>query len=414
MNVANQGSALPPGVHWTPVDEALAHLAANLDPVTASEKVALALADGRVLAENAVALRANPPTANSAVDGYGVAAATLTDGLSSVPLIEDRAAAGAPLSERVPPGHAVRILTGAPLPDGVDAVVLQENATVLKDAVRLEGHAKPRANIRPAGEDVRVGDPILPRGHKIRPPDLALLAVSGNTEPLVRERLRVGILSTGDEIRPPTEAVEDHHIVDANRPMLLSLMARWGHAPVDLGWVPDDRAVLKKTLDDGARGVHAILTTGGASSGDEDHVAALLNEAGAMQLWRIAVKPGRPLGLGRWCGVPVFALPGNPVAAFVTALVFCAPSLSRLAGGPFLRPQAFQVPAAFSKDKKAGRREYLRARLDERGHANVFASEGSGRISGLAWSTGLVELADEAISITPGSPVRFIPYDAFG
>jgi molybdopterin molybdotransferase len=167
-------------------------------------------------------------------------------------------------------------------------------------------------------------------------------------------------------------------------------------------------------LDRGAAEADAILTSGGASAGDEDHVSALLGRRGALAAWRIAVKPGRPLALGVWGGKPVFGLPGNPVAAFVCTLVFARPALLRLAGAPWEAPVGLTVPAAFAKDKRAGRREYLRARLDARGHAEVFASEGSGRISGLAWARGLVELEDGPRSIRPGDPVRYLPFAAFG
>ena len=193
--------------------------------------------------------------------------------------------------------------------------------------------------------------------------------------------------------------------------MLLSLIARFGHVPVDLGHVPDDRATLRARLDSAE--ADAILTSGGASAGDEDHVSALLRESGALTAWRIALKPGRPLALGVWEGKPVFGLPGNPVAAFVCTLVFARPALRLLAGAEWQEPEGFEVPAAFAKNKKPGRREYLRARL-RNGRAEVFKSEGSGRISGLSWAEGLVELPDGAAEITPGVAVRYIPFGSFG
>ena len=176
----------------------------------------------------------------------------------------------------------------------------------------------------------------------------------------------------------------------------------------------DDRAALRDTLKIAARQVDVILTSGGASAGDEDHVSALLAEAGALSTWRIALKPGRPLALGFWDGVPIFGLPGNPVAALICTLIFARPALSLLAGGCWPAPQGFTIPAAFEKRKKPGRREYLRARLNVAGEAEVFASEGSGRISGLSWADGLVELEDGERRIRPGDPVRYIPYASFG
>jgi molybdopterin molybdotransferase len=196
--------------------------------------------------------------------------------------------------------------------------------------------------------------------------------------------------------------------------MLLSLAKTWGHDTLDLGIAPDDRDSVRTKLDEAAASSDVILTSGGASAGDEDHMSAILRSEGAVQTWRIAIKPGRPLVLGFWKGVPIIGMPGNPVAAFVCALMFARPALDVLGGGAWTTPQGYSVPAAFSKSKKPGRAEFLRARLDENGHAKVFASEGSGRISGLSWADGLVELPFEEKAISTGDPVRYIPFSSFG
>ncbi|MDJ0827359.1 MAG: molybdopterin-binding protein [Rhodobacter sp.] len=409
----NDCFALPPGVDWTPVDAAHARLRAVLHPVTAIEETSLLDAAGRFLAESIVAPRANPPLPNSAVDGYGFSAAGTGAGVQILPLLSGRAAAGAPYAGPVPPGHAVRVLTGAALPDGVDTVVLEEDVTAEGARIAFHGPVKPGANTRKAGEDVLAGATVLPAGVKLRAQDLAILAAVGAHWIAVHSRLRVGVLSTGDEIRPVGSTAAPHQIFDANRPMLLTQVAAWGYEAVDLGHVPDDRTALRERLDQAARQVDVVLTSGGASAGDEDHVSALLSESGSVEVWRIAIKPGRPLALGIWSGMPVFGLPGNPVAAFVCTLVFAAPAFRVLAGGAWQVPVGFEVPAAFSKDKKAGRREYLRARLTGEGAAEVFRSEGSGRISGLAWADGLVEIEDGARRIVPGDPVRYIPFSSF-
>ena len=408
----NDCFALPPGVDWTPVDAALDLLRARLRPVTGTERVALADAAGRVLAGDVTARRSNPPAANAAVDGWGVAAATL-DGVS-VKVAEGRAAAGAPFGGRVPEGQALRVLTGALLPDGVDTVVLEEETRREGDRVILDGLPRPGANTRPAGEDVEAGAIALAAGRRLRAPDLALLAATGHGDVVVRRRLRIGVLSTGDELAPPGTDAGPDRTYDANRPMLLALARDWGAEAVDLGHAADDPGAVRAALDRGADAADMVLTTGGASAGDEDHVSRLLRAEGDLATWRIAVKPGRPLALAIWKGAAVFGLPGNPVAAFVCALVFARPAASVMAGAGWVRPLALTVPAAFAKRKKAGRREYLRARLDADGRAEVFASEGSGRISGLSWADGLVELDDGARDIAPGDPVRFLPYAGFG
>ncbi|MFD0979153.1 molybdopterin-binding protein [Tropicimonas aquimaris] len=407
--------AMPQGVDWVPVDEALSRLRQALIPVAGIETCATADAGGRILAEPCRARRSNPPSPNSAVDGYGFAHAATGAGPQRLPLVDGRAAAGQPYGQPVPEGAAIRILTGAILPEGVDTVVLEEDTASDGASVVFDGPVKPRANTRKAGEDVDEGGTALPAGQRLRAPDLALLSALGIAEVAVHRRLRVGVLSTGDEIIPsPDLPAQPHQIWDANRPMLLRLAEGWGYAPVDLGHVRDDSTEIERRLNDGTEQADVILTSGGASAGDEDHVSALLSSRGTLSSWRIALKPGRPLALATWQGAPVFGLPGNPVAALVCALIFARPALSLMAGAGWVAPMGFDVPAAFTKSKKPGRREYLRARLNDQGAAEVFASEGSGRISGLSWATGLVELPDGPIAVEPGMPVRFLPYAGFG
>ena len=404
--------AMPQGVEWVPVDDALARLRAALVPIEDTDLRHPVDALGAVLASDAIAQRANPPRPNSAVDGYGFAHTSTGDGVQKLPLVQGVAAAGRPFDGEVPQGQAVRILTGAILPQGVDTVVLEEDCAINETHVAFDGPIKFGANARAAGEDMNAGDIALKAGHRLRAPDVALLSALNIAEVTVFRPLRVGVLSTGDEIIPHAGLpAEPHQIYDANRPMLLGLARGWGYAPVDLGHVRDDADAIAARLD--SANVDVILTSGGASAGDEDHVSRLLQAQGTLSSWRIALKPGRPLALALWNGVPVIGMPGNPVAAFVCAAIFARPALSFMAGAGWCEPLAMQVPAAFSKRKKPGRREYLRARLVG-GAAEVFPSEGSGRISGLAWADGLVELPDEACDIEPGTMVRYLPYAGLG
>ena len=407
----NDCFAMPQGAHWTPVDEALKHLQTQLHCVTSSEDMTLAQAAGRILAQDVTARRAHPPALNAAVDGYGFAGPA-PSGVNQFKLLAGRSAAGAPYRGAVPKGHAIRILTGANLPQGVDTVVLQEDVSTNGAEVSFHGPLKQGANARRAGEDMQQGQTILQAGRKITPADLGMLAAAGVGAVKVHQKLRVGILSTGDELREPGTSADAGQIYDANRPLLCALIAQWGYAVVDLGRAPDDRDKLRQILDEAAPRCDVILSSGGASAGDEDHISALLEGTGSFALWRIAMKPGRPLALGLWQNTPVFGLPGNPVATMVCALIFARPALRVLAGGVWREPARVMVPAAFAKSKKDGRREYLRARL-ENGAAHIFASEGSGRISGLSWATGLVALDDAAQMIAPGDLVPFLPFQDF-
>ena len=411
--LANDCFALPAGVDWTPVDTALSMLRERLKTVVPEQSCVVSEACSLILARDVVAMRAHPPDANSAVDGYGFANAALQgDGPYELPLVHGRAAAGVPFSGSVPQGSALRILTGAALPVGIDTVVLEEDVNSDGLAIAFNGSIKAGSNARKGGEDVQRGETILHAGRRLTPADTALLSAVGVAQVQVFRTLKVGVLSTGDELVEAGEIAETSQIYDANRPMLLAQLRRWGFEAIDLGKAPDARVVLSDMLDEAAQSCDAILTSGGASAGDEDHMSALLQETGSLATWRIALKPGRPLALGMWGGVPVFGLPGNPVAALVCTLVFARPALNALGGAGWTEPQGFMVPAAFEKRKKAGRREFLRARLRE-GRVETFAAEGSGRISGLSWAEGLVELPDGNVEITQDTLVRYIPYDLF-
>lgn len=406
--------SLPAGVDWMPVETALAHLKEKLTCRVAAKELPLEQAVGRFLSKDLYAKRNSPPYANSAVDGYGFDG-TLSDQSAPLvlPLIKGRAAAGQPYQGSVPKGSAIQILTGAALPKGVDTIVLQEDVATDGQEVAFHGPLRQGKNTRLMGEDIQAGQCVLNKSRKITVADLGLLASVGIADVPVCESLCIGVLSTGDELIEASQSADFGQIYDANRPMLLGLLRRLGYAAMDLGTAPDDPEKLHAKLNSAASQCDVILTSGGASAGAEDHMSALLNSTGSMALWRVAVKPGRPLAMGLWQGVPVFGLPGNPVAAFVCTAIFAAPALQQMAGGCWPVPQGFTVPAAFHKSKKPGRSEFLRARIRE-GRVEAFGSEGSGRISGLSWAEGLVELGQEAATIKPGDKVRFIPFNALG
>ncbi|GHA56440.1 molybdopterin molybdenumtransferase MoeA [Amylibacter ulvae] len=413
--LSNDCFALPRGVDWTPVDDALAMLKGAMKTVVGVETIDVNMSGERILANDITALQSNPPFANSAVDGYGFRFDSLPVGEQiSVPLIDGRAAAGQAFQGVVPACTAIRVLTGARLPDGVDTVILQEDIRIESDHVQFESGLKQGANTRRAGEDVTAGEMLFRARHRIQPQDIAIMSATGVQHVDVFKKLRVGVLSTGDELVSDGNITKTAQIFDANRPMLLDLLTRWGYAAVDLGHVGDNSDQIRKAFAKGADIADAIITTGGASAGDEDHVSNILTTEATLHTWRVAIKPGRPLALAMWNDTPIFGFPGNPVAAFVCSLVFARPALGVMAGTGWNAPRGFQLPAAFSKSKKAGRREFLRARLTNDNHVEVFKSEGSGRISGLSWATGLVELPDHKMEVCTGDLVTFYPYSAFG
>lgn len=409
----NDCFALPPGVNWTPVNEALERLRSRLHPVVGVDQaVPLSEANGRILAKDIQAPRAHPPSSNSAVDGYAFAG-PLTQVPCAMPLMEGRSAAGQPYTGQVPEGHAIRILTGAVIPAGTDTVALEEDCERIGGELHFNGALKAGANTRQAGEDIQAQDRILTASTRLTPTQISVLASVGVASVDVYQQLRVGVLSTGDEVKPVGAAVTDWQIYDANRPMLSALVTQLGYKLVDLGHALDRAEDVEAALKRGVDQCDLILTSGGVSAGDEDHVSKTLKAHGDISNWRIALKPGRPLALAMFQGTPVVGLPGNPVAAWVCALRFGAPAMALLAGGEWFEPQGYFMPANFTKNKKPGRSEMLRARVRD-GKVEVFGSEGSGRVTGLAWSEGLVELDESAQQIEPGTPVRFMPYGSFG
>lgn len=411
----NDCFALPPGVDWTPVAEALEALRARMEAVTQVETLALDDALGRVLAEDAVARRSTPPEDNAAVDGYALAHGSLTaEGTQSLVLLDGRAAAGAPYVQAVPAGHAVRILTGAVMPAGTDCVVMQEDVETAGGCISFGSGLKPGANRRRAGEDIEAGETAIAAGRILTAADLAQAASVGLAALAVYRPLRVAVFSTGDELCDPAEDPAPGAIFDANRPMLSGLLRAQGFTVIDMGRVPDNAAGVRAALTDAARDADAVVTSGGASGGDEDHIARALTALGAMAEWRVAMKPGRPLALGQIGKVPVFGLPGNPVAAFVCFLIFARPALLRLAGADWPDLPRFPLVITGPAKKRAGRTEYLRGRVLPGGQVEKFRSEGSGLISGLCWSDGLIELAHDRGRVEAGETVDFIPYSAFG
>jgi molybdopterin molybdotransferase len=394
------------------VDEAQALIADRVPPLAEVERVALLAAPGRVLAEALHAPLPLPPFFNSAVDGYAFRHADLAPaGETRLPLAGRLQAgqAAAPIA----PGTALRIFTGAPMPEGADTVMMQEDAREAEGAVLLPPGLKRGANCRPAGEDVAQGALALPQGRRLLPPDIGLAAALGLTRLEVRRRVRVGVFSTGDELAEPGTLLGAARTYDSNRFTLLALLAGLPVEASDLGILPDEPAATAAALAGAAARHDLLLTSGGVSTGEADHVRAAIEQGGRLVFWRLAIKPGRPAAMGVIGGTPVVGLPGNPVAAVVTFLHLARPLVLRLAGALAEPLPGFPAEAAFAYRKKEGRREYVRVRLtqgDGLPVAEKFAREGAGLLTSLTQSDALAELPEDITAVSPGDRIRVLPY----
>jgi molybdopterin molybdotransferase len=397
------------------VDEAVAIIAARVAAVQDVETVDLRHADGRVLATGISAPLPLPPFTNSAVDGYAVRSGDLPLTEEQAFQVTGRVQAGASVQAPITPGHAMRIFTGAPMPGGADTVFMQEDVR-LDEAGRvvLPKGLKAGANVRPAGEDIVAGTPALLAGQRLRPQDVALAAAFGLTEVEVRRRIRVAVFSTGDELVSPGTPRAAAQLFDSNRFMLMAMLARLGCEVSDLGILRDDRASLASALKKVAGAHDLILTTGGVSTGEEDHVKAGVESVGTLVLWRMAIKPGRPVAMGIIGGTPFIGLPGNPVASFVTFVHVVRPTVLALAGALQQNLVPLPVRAAFTYKKKIARREYVRVSLRKGAdgvlEAVKFPREGAGLLSSLVETDGLVELGEDITKVEPGQTIGFLAY----
>jgi len=398
------------------VEQATAQAGTLVAPVRETATIPLAEADGRVLAQDILAGLDLPPFANSAVDGYAVRFADLSpSGVTRLPLA-GRAAAGSDAAGLATAGVAVRIFTGAPAPPGADTVFMQEDVACDGDSVTLPAGLKRGANMRPPGEDIAKGEVALAVGRRLRPQDIALLAALGITRVVVRRRPVIALFSTGDELTEPGAPLGPAAIYDANRSLLRMMILRAGAEVLDLGILRDEPQELAKNLSDASSRCDLILTSGGVSIGEEDHVKAVVERLGALDLWRVGIKPGRPVAIGRVGETPFIGLPGNPVAVFVTFAFIARPLIARLSGADFAAMPTIPVRLAFSCEKKAGRREYLRVSLapaaDGVMQAHKHPQSGAGALASLSRTDGLVELSEALTEVEAGSVVPFHSYDA--
>lgn len=403
-----------PGGELMPLAQALGLLADRLSPVAATETVPLAAALGRTLAESVTSDRDVPPHDNAAVDGYAIFFDDLSDGDVIRLPVTGRIAAGHPLERAARRGEALQIFTGAPLPEGPDTVLMQEDCRRDGDTILFGPGIKRGANRRRMGEDIRSGEVILEPGIRLRPQDLGLAASIGRADLLVRTPLRAAVFSTGDEVRDPGAEAPEGCIFDSNRFTIGALLKELGCAVTDLGILPDDLDTIRGALDEAAKSHDLLITSGGVSVGDEDHVKAAVEALGSLHFWRLAIKPGRPVALGQVGDTTFIGLPGNPVAAMVTFLRIARPVVLLLAGRTDITPQTFTVRSAFAYRKKPGRREWLRAHLVRLAggepRAVKYAADGSGILASMVAADGLIELPEHIEYVADGDLVDFLPF----
>lgn len=405
----------------TPLEDALAAVLAQAQPLPGAAFVDLLQADGRVLAADCIAPLQVPPLDNSAMDGYAVRSAEVAQAGTALP-VSQRIPAGQ-VGTALQVGTVARIFTGAPLPPGADAIVMQEDCTVLDDGrVRFDAVPQPGQFVRRAGQDIALGSTALQAGLRLTPAALGLAASLGLAQLPVARRPRVALFSTGDELAlPGSIAPQDlppGHIFNSNRYVLASLLQRWGCEVVDGGILPDDRAATHAALAQAAQDCDLLVTSAGVSVGEEDHVRPVVEQLGALSLWKIAMKPGKPFAFGhlrRSGGDPAagrahfIGLPGNPVSSLITALVLLRPFVLALQGASVVQPPAHWLTADFEITQRDSRREFLRTRRNAAGRLELFANQNSGVLTSTVWAEGLVDNPAQTL-IARGDSVRFLPF----
>lgn len=402
-------------------DDALALIKSRLKTIVDTETVKLKDATGRILAEDIKSKLNIPPSDNSAVDGYAYNAKCY-DATGGFFPIATRIAAGDNQEIELPENTAARIFTGAPMPTGANTIAMQEDCeTHEQDQIKMvviPPGLKEGANRRRMSEDVSKGETIASKGQCLSPALLAAIASSGNPNVKTYKKLKIGLMSSGNELLDLDASYEAGKIYDSNGTMLKSLLSQLSFDVADLGIIKDNREATKKALKEASKNYDIIIASGGASRGEEDHMIASLHELGKCNLWQLAVKPGRPMSMGQIDDNLFFGLPGNPVACFVCYLLYVRQALMLLGGGLWQEPERYLVPAGFEiAKKKTDRREFLRGRITITENSPLlekFERDGSGLITGLRQSSGLIELHEEINSVEKGQMLPFIPFSQFG
>jgi molybdopterin molybdotransferase len=390
-----------------PLEQAQARIAQTVSCRASVELVTLRDAVGRVLATDILAPIDLPPFANSAVDGYALRHADLQPDVATLLPLHGKTFAGH-VADALRPGMAARVFTGAMLPESADTVQMQEDCEERGDGVLIRPGIRRGSNCRVAGEDVARGARALEGGRRLMPPEVGLLAALGLERIPVYARIRVALFSTGDELIEAPTRLGAGQIYDANRAMLAALLLRLGAIVDDGGILPDDPALTQTRLRDAASRSDLVLTSGGVSAGEGDHVRAAIEAIGELTFWRVAIKPGRPVAVGQVGGTPLLGVPGNPVAAQITFSLIGRPLFDRLGGATYQPPVRLSAKSGFALRKKPGRREYVRVVIDASGVAQRYPKDGAGILTSLTETNALAELPEDLTQLAPGDPVRCI------
>ncbi len=400
-----------------PVAEALARIDRVVRPIVGRECVALRGALGRVLVETVKSPLDVPAHTNSAMDGYAVSAADLPREDTRELRVIGTALAGAPFPGRGEPGTAVRIMTGAVMPEGTDTVIMQEHVTQRGERVQIGFNHKAGQNVRQAGEDLGRGNTVFEPGRVLQPADLGVLASLGIAEVSVQRRLRVAFFSTGDELRSLGQTLGEGEIYDSNRYTLYGMLMRLGVELIDMGVVRDRREDLRRALAEASRNADAIITSGGVSVGEADFVKEILTSLGEVNFWKIAMKPGRPLAFGRIAEAVFFGLPGNPVSVMVTFYEFVQPALQRMMGQGVSDVVRMKVPCVTPLRKKTGRMEFQRGILEQQADGGLVVrgtgDQGSGILSSMSRANCFIVLPDDCAKVSAGTLVDVKPFAGF-
>lgn len=393
---------------------ALKKILDEIIPLQGMEKVSLRSALDRVLAQDIHSGINVPSHINSAMDGYAVIGADLPDTGTRELKIAGTVFAGKPLQDRITSGNCARIMTGGVLPEGTDTVVIQERTERQGDIIRIGADTRPGDNVRQAGEDVAIGDRVLSRGTRLTPADLGLIASLGIGEVMVTRRPRVAFFSTGDELQSIGEQLADGNVYDSNRYTLHGMLTRLGAEIIDMGVIRDIKEDLEKAFNEAASCADVVITSGGVSVGEADYIKEILTLLGRVNLWKVAIKPGRPLAFGKLRDAWFFGLPGNPVSVMVTFYQFVQPALHKLMNRQYSKPMTTRACCMSTLKKRAGRIEFQRgiAEQDESGRLVVHKTgdQGSGILSSMSQANCFIILPMECEGIEAGTEVEIQPF----